>query len=75
MELEGVMMFNPFKLYDEMLGIYAETVLGPKDEQDVPMVTLEYDVPEDIADELDALICNWLASKGVEIADEDEDAS
>lgn len=67
-------MFNPFKLYDEMLGIYADTVLGPKDEQ-VPMVTLEYDVPEEIADELDALVCNWLVSKGVELEDEEEDAS
>ena len=67
-------MFNPFKLYDEMLGIYADTVLGPKDEQ-VPMVTLEYEVPEEIADELDALVCNWLVSKGVELEDEEEDAS
>ena len=75
MESEERKMFNPFKLYDEMLGIYAETVLGAKDEQDVPMVTLEYDVPEELADELDALICNWLASKGVELEDEEEDAS
>ena len=67
-------MFNPFKLYDEMLGIYAETVLGSKDEQ-VPMVTLEYDVPEEIADELDALVCNWLASKGIELDEEADDAS
>ena len=67
-------MFNPFKLYDEMLGIYAETVLGSKDEQ-VPMVTLEYDVPEEIADELDALVLNWLASKGIELDKEADDAS
>ena len=68
-------MFNPFKLYDEMLGIYAETVLGSKDESTRTLVTLEYDVPEDIADELDALICNWLASRGIELGDEEEDAS
>ena len=68
-------MFNPFKLYDEMLGIYAETVLGAKDEQDITYVTLEYDVPEELADELDALVCNWLVSKGVELEDEEEDAS
>lgn len=66
-------MFNPFKLYDEMLGIYAETVMGSKDEQEVPMVTLEYDVPEEFADELDALICNWLAAKGVALNEEEED--
>lgn len=66
-------MFNPFKLYDEMLGIYAETVMGSKDEQEVPMVTLEYDVPEEFADELDTLICNWLAAKGVELNEEVED--
>lgn len=68
-------MFNPFKLYDEMLGIYAETVLGSKDEQDIKYVTLEYDVPEEIADELDALVLNWLASKGIELEEEAEDAS
>ena len=67
-------MFNPFKLYDEMLGIYADTVLGSKDEQ-VPMAVLEYEVPEELADELDALVCNWLVSKGVELEDEEEDAS
>ena len=66
-------MFNPFKLYDEMLGIYADTVLGSKDEQ-VPMAVLEYEVPEELADELDALVCNWLVSKGVELEDEEEDA-
>ena len=68
-------MFNPFKLYDEMLGIYAETVLGSKDEQDIKYVTLEYDVPEEIADELDALVCNWLASKGIALDEEADDAS
>lgn len=67
-------MFNPFKLYDEMLGIYADTVLGSKDEQ-VPMAVLEYELPEELADELDALVCNWLVSKGVELEDEEEDAS
>ena len=66
-------MFNPFKLYDEMLGIYAETVLGAKDEQDITYVTLEYDVPEELADELDALVCNWLVSKGVELEDEEDE--
>lgn len=71
-------MFNPFKLYDEMLGIYAETVMGSKDEQPINYVTLSYDVPEDIADELDANICNWLVAKGVELeedADEEDDAT
>ena len=68
-------MFNPFKLYDEMLGIYAETVMGSKDESPVPMAVLEYEVPEELADELNALVCNWLVSKGVELEDEEEDAS
>lgn len=64
-------MFNPFKLYDEMLGIYAETVLGSKDEQ-VPLVTLEYDVPEDVADELDAVVLKWLKAKGIEVEIQDD---
>lgn len=65
-------MFNPFKLYDEMLGIYAETVLGSKDEQDIPMVTLEYVVPEDLADGLDACVLNWLEEHGVDLEDEED---
>lgn len=67
-------MFNPFKLYDEMLGIYAETVMGSKDESDSPLVVLEYEVPEDVADELDAVVLNWLAKRGIEV-ELDDDAS
>lgn len=67
------MVFNPFKLYDEMLGIYAETVLGSKDEQEGKYVTLEYVVPEDLADGLDACVLNWLAANGVDLEDEDEE--
>lgn len=62
-------MFNPFKLYDEMLGIY----LGAEDE-DVPMVTLEYTVPEELADELEKVILGWLSAKGIELDEDEEDA-
>jgi hypothetical protein len=64
-------MFNPFKLYDEMLGIYAETVLGSKDESTRSLITLEYTVPGEVADELDALILNWLAAKDIDVETED----
>ena len=64
-------MFNPFKLYDEMLGIYAETVLGSKDESTQDFVTLEYTVPESVADELDAKVKEWLKNRGIELEEED----
>lgn len=64
-------MFNPFKFYDEMLGIYAETVLGSKDETTQDFVILEYTVPENVADELDAKVKGWLKGKGIELEEED----
>lgn len=64
-------MFNPFKLYDEMLGIYAETVLGAKDEAEPNYTVLEYTVPEDLADELDRKVRLWLLNKGIDLGQED----
>lgn len=66
-------MFDWGKFYDEMLGIYAETVMGKKDESTRTLVTLEYTVPEELADDLDNNVKLWLLNKGVEL--EQEDAS
>ena len=57
-------MFNPFKMWDEMLDIYTETVRGGKDENTVETVFLEFECPKHDADELSALVANWLEEKG-----------
>lgn len=57
-------MFNPFKMWDEMLDIYTETVKGSKDESTVETVFLEFECPKQDADELSALVANWLEKKG-----------
>lgn len=60
-------MFDPFKVWDEMLGLY-----GLK-EKEVPMVTLEYTVPEELADELEHVVLSWLETKGIELENDDEE--
>lgn len=60
-------MFDPFKVWDEMLGLY-----GLK-EKEVPMVTLEYTVPEELADELERVVLSWLETKGIELENDDEE--
>lgn len=57
-------MFNPFKIWDEMLDIYTETVRGSKDDNTVETVFLEFECPKQDTDELNALVANWLADKG-----------
>ncbi len=56
-------MFNPFKIWDEMLDIYTETVKSGKDEH-IDTVFLEFECPKQDADELSAMVANWLADKG-----------
>jgi len=62
-------MFDPFRMWDEMLDIYKETVRGGKDEQEVDTVYLEFECPKEDADELGALVANWLADKGYDPED------
>ena len=62
-------MFNPFKMWDEMLDIYTETLKGSKDEQTVDTVFLEFECPKQEADELSAVVANWLAEKGYDPED------
>ena len=57
-------MFDQFKMWDEMLDIYHETVRGSKDEQSIETVFLEFEVPKDLADEIGAKIANVLADHG-----------
>ena len=62
-------MFDPFKFWDEMLDIYNETVAKHKDEREVETVCLEFEVPKQDADELSAIVANWLHDKGYDPED------
>ena len=62
-------MFDPRRMGDEMLDIYKETVRGSKDEATVDTVFLEFEVPKDDADELGAMVANWLVDKGYDPED------
>ena len=62
-------MFDIFKFYDEMLDIYENTVKGNKDDQEVETVVLEFECPKEDADELGALVANWLHDKGYDPED------
>lgn len=56
------MFFNPFKVYEEMLKAYSPK--SEDEEKEVKWVTCEYDVPEDLADELDVVVANFLKENG-----------
>lgn len=62
-------MFDPFKFWDEMLDIYHETVARHKDEQPLETVFMEFEVPQRDADELAAVVANWLVDKGYDPED------
>lgn len=62
-------MFNPLKFWDEMLDIYTETVMRKKGEGSIETVFLEFECPKQDADELGALVANWLAEKGYDPED------
>jgi predicted fused transcriptional regulator/phosphomethylpyrimidine kinase len=57
-------MFDPFKMWDEMLDIYQETVMGRKDEREIETCWVTKEIPIELEDEFDALVDNWLAKKG-----------
>ena len=60
--------FNPFKFYDEMLGLYTKKKEDepPEEVVEEEWVTCEYDVPEHLADELDKLVAQFLVDNGYE---------
>lgn len=56
-------MFNPFKMWDEMLDIYEQTVKGSKEDL-VEYVTMDVDIPAELEEEFTAMVDDWLKSKG-----------
>jgi hypothetical protein len=64
-------MFDPFKMWDEMLDIYQETVMGNKDERDVDTLWVTREIPADLEDEFNALVDNLLAKRGYDPSDFD----
>lgn len=57
-------MFDPFKMWDEMLDIYNETVRGSKDETEIEYITMDVDIPVELEEEFIAMVDHWLESKG-----------
>ena len=57
-------MFDPFKMWDEMLDIYNETVRGSKDETVYEMIEMDVAIPAHLEDEFIAMVDKWLEEKG-----------
>lgn len=57
-------MFDPFKMWDEMLDIYNETVRGSKDETVYEMIDMEVTIPAQLEDEFIDMVDKWLEEKG-----------
>lgn len=57
-------MFDPFKILDEMLDIYNETVAKNKDEVDVEYITMDVEIPAQLEEEFAAMVDEWLENKG-----------
>lgn len=57
------MFFNPFKIYSDMLKPYSP---NQDEEKEVEWVTCEYEVPEELANELDKVVATFLKKHGIE---------
>lgn len=57
-------MFDPFKIWDEMLDIYEQTVAKKKDEAEVEYISMDVDIPAELEEEFIAMVDDWLQSKG-----------
>ena len=57
-------MFDPFKIWDEMLDIYEQTVAKKKDESEVEYISMDVDIPAHLEEEFVAMVDDWLQSKG-----------
>lgn len=64
-------MFDPFKMWDEILDIYQETVMGNKDERDIDTLWMTREIPAELEDEFNALVDNLLAKRGYDPSDFD----
>ena len=57
-------MFDPFKIWDEMLDIYEQTVAKKKDETEVKYISMDVDIPAELEEEFIEMVDDWLQSKG-----------
>ena len=65
-------MVDPFKMYDEWLGLFT-----PDDEEVLDTVFVTREIPEELEDKFHALLDNMLIEYGYspeEFCDEDDDA-
>ena len=53
-------MFDPFRMWDEMLDIYEQTVAKSKDEQPEEYITMEVEIPAHLEDQFVKMIDYWL---------------
>lgn len=59
-------MFNPFQIYDAMLGLDAED-----EYEDIETVLITREIPEELVDEFNASVDNFLAANGYDPLDFD----
>lgn len=52
-------MFNPFQIYDEMLGMFTKD-----DEETIDTVWITKEIPDELEDEFHTMVDNWLTNKG-----------
>ena len=61
-------MFNPFAIYDAMLGLNVED-----EYEDIETVLITREIPEELIDEFNASVDNFLASHGYDPLDFDSE--
>lgn len=59
-------MFNIFSFYDDLLGLNKED-----DYEEIETVLVTRNIPEDLLDQFNCLVDNWLISKGYDPLDFD----
>lgn len=57
-------LFDPFKMWDEMLEVYEQTVRGSKDETVYEMIDMDVTIPAVLEEEFIAMVDKWLEEKG-----------
>jgi hypothetical protein len=57
-------LFDPFKMWDEMLEIYEQTVAKHKDEVTYEMIDMDVTIPAVLEEEFIAMVDKWLEEKG-----------
>jgi hypothetical protein len=59
-------MFNPFQIYDAILGLNQED-----EYEEVETITIVREIPEELVDEFNAMTDNFLADNGYDPLDFD----